>query len=84
MFKGMSKAALKAIAPKLTAVADAGAVSPANGVVAGLSFTAGGATGPEVAALRDQVENLRDTVDAQRTTINTILARLRTAGILAT
>jgi len=62
-------------------LADPAAVGVANGAIAALTFTAGGATGPEVEALQALCETLRDDVAALQGTVADLVTALKAAGV---
>ena len=65
------------------AEADVGTCNdPGNGVVAGLAVSDPPAQA-QVEALRDEAEKLRDFIADLQTTINSLLGKLRTHGLIA-
>lgn len=79
---GVTLGGVKLCVSLLPAVADVDASSlPADGVIGGLTVS-NPPTQAEVQALRDECEKLRDALAASNTTINLMLARMRTNGLI--
>ena len=80
---GYKVAATQVVGAQQNAEADVGTSNdPGNGVVAGLAVSDPPAQA-QVEALRDEAEKLRDFIADLQTTINSLLGKLRTHGLIA-